>query len=688
MLLLGCVPVAVAAAPVEFQFAAPANPAVRNTFARALSAVVITPSGQRLPLPAFFVGDRTFAVRARPDQRGEYQIERVLEVTGGREVAIAVRFVSPREVEVRQAEAMPAVGRDPAMPSRFHTADGRPFVPIGANVAWAEGPVLPYYQRAFAAFSRERLNWMRIWMAHWGRLNLDWLPGPSRFLPAPMGASPSAGNLDPRVAANWDRILALAEQHGVYVQVVLQHHGQYSTQVNPNWAENPWNAANPGGFLKTPTDFFTSPRARELTQRKYRYIVARWGWSPAVFAWELFNEVHWVDAMRNGHEAAVAAWHDEMADFIRSVDAYHHLVTTSTEDLRSPIYAKMDFYQPHLYAADAITGARRVLIRPPRADRPVFYGEEGDDHLDLPEAVKRSGVAIVPPAWAALMGETRLPAQPWLGWTLLGGGRLAELGAVERFVAGTGFAAREHLEPFAPLVESATRQPLVLAGCQLWRDYTPPEIEVPLDGRMPVDWAAVPRIYAGRDARDGGVPRGASFVFDYPRAATLRARIVGMGKGSGGIRFRLDRATVAEKAWSADAPDRPSPERPTVVEIPMPVGPHTLRIENTGAGEWVEVAGLDLGVEAPVLAGLGQRSDRFIAVWVFNRAGLYAPGKPAAARGTVVIDGVAAGDWTVTWWDTLTGTPLGPPQVLHHPGGTLRIATPPIARHAAVVLTR
>ena len=75
-------------------------------------------------------------------------------------------------------------------------------------------------------------------------------------------------------------------------------------------------------------------------------------------AWELFNEVHWTDAFRKGREADVAHWHSEMAKYIRSIDVYGHLITTSTENLRSPIYEKMDFYQPHLYAANLIAGAR------------------------------------------------------------------------------------------------------------------------------------------------------------------------------------------------------------------------------------------------------------------------------------------------------------------------------------------
>src|SRR5207302_1501019 len=132
------------------------------------------------------------------------------------------------------------------------------------------------------------------------------------------------------VKRRWDEIVAAAEQSGIYLQIVLQHHGQYSSRVDSNWDINPWNAKN-GGFLATPEEFFTNPRARALTRAKYRYILARWGYSPHILAWELFNEVQWTDAIRNQHADTVAAWHREMAAFLRQQDPNRHLITTSSD---------------------------------------------------------------------------------------------------------------------------------------------------------------------------------------------------------------------------------------------------------------------------------------------------------------------------------------------------------------------
>jgi len=117
-------------------------------------------------------------------------------------------------------------------------------------------------------------------------MNLDWVSGTT--LPI--------GSLSLDVARRWDATVAAAGEHGVYLQIALQHDGQYSSRTNPNWPENPWNKSR-GGWLQSPEDFFTDPRAIALTKAKYRYIVARWGYSPYILAWELFNEVEWTDGM-------------------------------------------------------------------------------------------------------------------------------------------------------------------------------------------------------------------------------------------------------------------------------------------------------------------------------------------------------------------------------------------------------
>lgn len=672
-----------AAAPVSFTFKAPALEGVRNPYARELWAEVTTPDGRTLLLPAFYsgIGDR-FVVRARPDAVGVYRFGRVAETTAGvRRENVAVTLVTDAEVENSARLRLPAVGLDPDEPHAFRRADGKLFYPAGSNLAWAHGePCVSYYQRALPAFARANLNWMRVWMAHWGQLNLDWIP-------PELGASPPPGGIDHRVAENWDRILEAAESSGVYLQMVLQHHGQYSTTVNSNWAENPWNAANPGGFLQSPVEFFTSPDAQLITRLKYRYIIARWGWSPAIFAWEFFNEVHWTDAMRQDHEAEVARWHDAMAGYVRSLDVYQHLITTSTENLQSPVYAQMDFYQPHQYSANPLAAPRRFETRAATLDKPVFYGEIGDDQQLVTAEVKQSGLTIMPPIWASVMGEGNFPAQPWDGWKLLEQNRLNELGAVVRFVVLNRLAGRADLTLFSPVVESAQAVPLRVSGSQIWQHrHEQPELHLHTDGREALDLAEVPGVLAGPAQKPGLVfPSQATYHLDFPQATTVTVAVGAVGQNGADLLVTLDGVEVAKRAWpearGADAP---------LVELTFPVtaGPHTLVIANTTGPDWIAVPYVDLGLKTSALAAIGRRADDVIALWVWRRDTLYQLDQPEPLAGTVLLDEVPAGAWNLTWWDSIKGKPVGEPVTLNHAGGTLRIGTPAIARHAAAILQR
>jgi hypothetical protein len=665
------------AKPVEFEFVPPDSQIDPNPYSRELWAQVTTPSGRTLTLPAFYEDGGVFAVRARPDEAGTYRFGQVSETTRGlRTGGLVVSLVTASSVDIASRTRLPAIMRDPREEKQFIRSDGHPYVPVGADLAWSTdkgADPVPYYQAAFPAYARANLNWMRIWMTHWDGLNLDWLP-------KEMGPSPKAGTLSEDVARSWDRIISLAEENGVYIQVVLQHHGEYTTYNDSVWAENPWNAANPGGFLKGPSDFFTDANARAATLLKYRYIVARWGWSPAVLSWELFNEVHWTNAMREGHEADVARWHSLMADFLRSVDVYGHLVTTSTENLRSPVYEKLDYYQPHLYASNMVAGARLFAEEVSKLHRPVFYGEEGGERSGLPSDVMEAGLDLVPPVWASIMGQGGIPAQPWDGWKLLKQGRLGELGAVYRFLALNGVVAQRDLQPFSAVVETRERVPLAIRAGEYWQHRAPLDLAYPLDGREPLEAGDIAATLVAKKSVAEGFPDRATYRLDLPHRSAMSVHVDSVAASGGGLRVSVDGKEVALHQWAGGAtPD------PAVLEFKVPSGRHTILLEDPGP-DWVGVSEIDTGMKEPVLALVGRRNSRFIEAWVWHRSNLYALHPAAPASGTVVFDAVPAGSWKVTWWDTEKGVPKSSSTV-QHAGGTLRIATPPIERHAAVVLS-
>jgi hypothetical protein len=684
--LLGiCVTAQATEAPVTFSFVPILS--AGDPWAREIWAEVGTPSGKSLRVPAFYVGEKKFSVRVRAEEVGEYRLLGLTEQTADRMLLLPVESFETggerRSVDV--VATRPMVRISSHSPARFVFANGARYFPIGANLAWAtDSNRVGWYEKAFEEFSAAGLNWTRVWMANWGGLNLDWLP-------KDMGRSPPPGQLDERVAANWDAVVSSAEDRGIYLQIVLQHHGQFSTKVNPNWDDNPWNAVNAGGFLHSPTEFFTSAEAARLTRQKYRYIIARWGYSAAVLAWELFNEVHWVDALHIAHdEATVARWHDDMAAYIRSVDIYRHLVTTSTDDVKSSIYRSMDYLQPHLYATNMLAAVRRFDLSPAKMERPIFYGEIGNDNMRLSAEQKASGVDQVPIAWASLMGEGHYAGQIWEGDKVLAQGRVGELAALSRFITATGIAEREQLEAFSAAVTEAPRVPLVIEPGENWHRRPAAKIVVYADGRQNVDYGIIPRFLVGAAASvKEGFPNRTTLVIDMPAQSDARLRLASLGSAGAEASVLMDGKPIAGYRWPALAKrmEQKSTARPAELTFAINAGAHELVIENRGGKDPIKFESLDMGIETSVLTTMGRRGSNFVALWVFHRAGVFALKTPVAVAGVIQIPDVPAGKWQVTWWDTFSGKPAAP-VMIEHAGGVLQLRTPPIARHAAVVLSQ
>src|SRR6185503_2958117 len=92
------------------------------------------------------------------------------------------------------------------------------------------------------------------------------------------------------------------------------------------WPQNPYNVTN-GGPCNVANDFFTNPTAQWLYQKRLRYLIARYGYSQNLLAWELINEIDNNYSFLNSTD--VAAWHGVMGGWLHTNDVFGHLVTTS-----------------------------------------------------------------------------------------------------------------------------------------------------------------------------------------------------------------------------------------------------------------------------------------------------------------------------------------------------------------------
>jgi hypothetical protein len=255
-------------------------------------------------------------------------------------------------------------------------ANGDTRLNIGENIGWNGGGIYGW-DNYLKKLHNAGANWVRLWSCHYGSdmgVALEWRPGlwgTTYFQ--------GAGKPSLQTSLRMDKYVEIAEQNDIAIQFCLQHHGQFSTSTNPDWNDNPYNI-NAGGWLNNPAQYFTDPCARKLTKNKYRYIVARWGYSPAIFAWELFNEVQFTNGWWDGNQTNVVNWHNEMSSYIRSIDNFKHPVTTSShgsgfENIWN--LPDINIIQVHYYGTDIIHTLEQTALGLADFNKPVIMGEFG-----------------------------------------------------------------------------------------------------------------------------------------------------------------------------------------------------------------------------------------------------------------------------------------------------------------------
>jgi len=281
----------------------------------------VEPEGQpewRLRFCPRVPGEYTVSLRAR-DAWGETVVTNALRFTAAAPASDALRFVRVSQKDRRY----------------FEFDDGALYYPIGHNVRSAtdsrmddkfpwvfrkeEGTTA--YRRYFKRMQDAGENIAEVWMSAWS-LGLEWTEG--------VGGYHGANDYHMGNAWELDRVIDLALQHRIYLNLVLNYHGRISTWCDPEWHLHPYNKATPGGWLTQPLEFFSDARAIELQKRFCRYTQARWGWAPVIFGYELCSELN-----LTGHEThhkthfepAVVEWCRTLGGYLKSIDPNRHLVS-------------------------------------------------------------------------------------------------------------------------------------------------------------------------------------------------------------------------------------------------------------------------------------------------------------------------------------------------------------------------
>ena len=344
-----------------------------------------------------------------------------------------------------------------------------------------------------------------------------------------------------------DRLVEAAEQHGVYLQLVLLTRDHYM----------PLLKADPSRAYD---------RAVAFAKRLARYVVARWGYSTHIAAWEYFNEM-------NEHLPTERLYR-ELGEHLRRVGPYRHLRTTSAWASPSSDFGHrhLDLANMHWYMRpakpehwrDAAAGvlAQASLARQVAPRRPVLLSEFGmttNDWKRPPEMDKdRDFTHLHNALWASALSGLSGTACHWFWDDVDKKDMYHHYGPVAAFVGDIPYASAK-LRPAA----ASGSAPLRVVGLQsstaayLWvADPRATWWHVHVKGARPAE-------IKGASVKVGGLGPGAYRIewWDTRRGKVFQR---GTARASNGAlrltapRFTRDLACKVLRAVGAALPERRS----------------------------------------------------------------------------------------------------------------------------------
>ena len=680
----------------------------------AVDATITLPSGAARSVPAFWYqpyirslsggyqvlkpsGSPGWRLRVMPEEVGNYQL--VLTVRTNGQIADAS---SPTKFTVPPPATLPVgplgFGRVSAGSRFFQTSGGDPLPLSGACVSWYHNGGTYDYDHWFAGLQGGGENYTRLWMAPWA-----------------FGIEAETNTLTHyRMDRAWelDYVLSLAEAKGIYIMLCLDFHGMF--EVTPDywggnnfWPSNPYNVAR-GGPCANQDAFFTNPAASTIYQKRMRYLIARYGYSTHLLAWEFFNEIDNVYAYLNSNH--VAAWHAQMGTWLHAHDPSRHLVTTSfsSADGHSEIWGlpQIDYTMYHSYGAakPATTLASIAATFVQSYQKPIMIAEFGTDWRGWNQEQDRFFRGWRQGIWGGALGGSVGTAMSWWWENIDSLNLYPRYQALSQFMAKTQWGKGN----WTPLSFQTNGDPPPTVGPKIpgGEPFTALLKLDPNWGSKPRGQAAVPDDLAAQSA--GSFLNGFVHGTGHPELripfrieawfSTNAQLILHLNSVSDGAVMTVwqDGTNIFSKALpNIDGTFQVNEEYNQDFGVAIALGKHDIEIRNTGGDwfflDWVELVNI-LPAQysngwSPSPGAIGLRGDSESLLYVVSPMANFPANSTNAVIDTlkaasVVITSAPAGRYQALWYDPATAAYLGETEAVSD-GARLAVPLPDFAEDLA-----
>lgn len=370
----------------------------------ALDMVLTAPSGKELVLPCFYRSgesgaESTWEARFTPQERGKY--------------TYFFRYSEDGKVV---SESAPAKfrSRRSRLQGMLHVRDnwtlvydnGKPFRGVGINLCWEsrteddskffsdlhEQQDRFNFDAMLPDFAQNGGNFTRMWICNWN-FPIDRQEGFNNHR-----YTETTEYMNESACERLDHVLDLCMDLDIRIMLCM---GQ--------------------GKVVADRAFFNCPDAKTRYRNYLRYIVARWGYSPAIGMWELFNEID--NVQHNAPDGVIpaeeiVAWHDEMSTYLAALDPFQHIRTTSIShrDLEGlNDLANLDINQKHIYNATHVV-PETIDAYSAKHGKPYIVGEVGyewDWSKNFDDFADGMNMDFRRAFWYGLFNQTSVTPMTW-----------------------------------------------------------------------------------------------------------------------------------------------------------------------------------------------------------------------------------------------------------------------------------
>jgi hypothetical protein len=388
-----------------------------------LDGIFTGPDGIEMRVPGFWDGRDSWRIRFTPSREGSWTYR--LTVADSRGSSTPAEGTFRASASDRHGWIRPGGQADPSYSSRYLAYDdGTPFYGIGHCDAWSIMAAGVDAEKGIALFDEMKAG---------AENYVVWWPMYTN--------SPATGSYDDYSAANLaviDMVVRDAQAKGVLLVFTIWDHPSLRDDTHSlsggRWAANGFSRL---GDIRV---FFDSEEGWDWQANFYRYIIARWGYSPAIGLWQTVSEINLTNAFEQ-----LNPWHEKVNAFFTENDPYRHPTTASySGEGRWPEgWKAMDVPQVHLYdfsngdwEVDAVHAAQfmadwTAMMWDAEA-KPNWTGEFGvPGNVYYPELFHNA-------VWAALgAGAAMMPAEWNSGaWGEMTPEMLADTARMADFLAG------------------------------------------------------------------------------------------------------------------------------------------------------------------------------------------------------------------------------------------------------------